>query len=238
MQHAGHGCRTGRQSRSAEQHVADPLAAPFGMGLLEHQDRAFGELRQPAPLRPTPVLVQQTGRSQLLESLLPGEQRALGDADEAAKSPAGRPLRCQVSNNSTRCSGVVEIERDSARFRRGPPRRLATRFGGNAGAASSDTASLGASPNASASISSFSADSSPGDAPAAKPPRRPGPRSPSAGRAAGEDSLRPGLSESSPASQDSSPCPRCFTGSNIASSLFWRRPFLYLFKLSNRQTFR
>ena len=156
----------------------------------------------------------------------------------AAKSPAGRPLRCQVSNKSTRCSGVVEIERDSARFRRGPPRRLATRFGGNGGAASSDTAPLGASPNASASSRSFSTDSSLADAPAAKPPRRPGPRSPSAGRAAGEDSLRPGLSESSPAFRVSSPCPRCFTGSNMASSLFWRRPFLYLFNLSNRQTFR
>ena len=87
VQHPGHGRRAGRQGRAAEQHVADPLAAPVGIGLLEHQDRPLGQLRQAAPLRPAPRLVHQPGRTQLLELLLPGVERVLRDAHQRGEVP-------------------------------------------------------------------------------------------------------------------------------------------------------
>src|SRR5262249_52148495 len=44
----------GPPGRAGPEHVADPLASPVGVGLLEHQDGAAGDLRQSAP-RPRPL---------------------------------------------------------------------------------------------------------------------------------------------------------------------------------------
>ena len=42
-----------------------------------------------------------------VELLLPAESVCLETPTRAAKSPAGRPLRCQVSSSSSRCSGEI-----------------------------------------------------------------------------------------------------------------------------------
>jgi hypothetical protein len=46
VQDLGNGRGTGRQGWAAQQHVADALAAPVRIGLLEHQDGALGQFRE------------------------------------------------------------------------------------------------------------------------------------------------------------------------------------------------
>ena len=52
VQHAGDGLGAGRQRRAAEQQGADPLAAPVGVVLLEHEDGAPRDVGQAAALGP------------------------------------------------------------------------------------------------------------------------------------------------------------------------------------------
>ena len=82
VQDPRHGRRRGRQGRPAEQHVADPLAAPLGIGLLEHEDRPLGQLMHAAALGAAPRLVHQPARAQLVEPLLPAVERVLGEAHQ------------------------------------------------------------------------------------------------------------------------------------------------------------
>ena len=89
VQHPRHGRRRGRQRRTAHQHVADPLAAPLGIRLLEHEDRPLGQFRHAAALGAAPGLVHQPGRTLLVELLLPGVERVLGDAHQRGEV-AGR----------------------------------------------------------------------------------------------------------------------------------------------------
>ena len=78
VQDPRHGPRRGRQGWPAEQHVADPLATPFRIGLLEHEDCPLGQLMHAAALGAAPGLVHQPARPQLVELLLPGVERVLG----------------------------------------------------------------------------------------------------------------------------------------------------------------
>ena len=82
VQHAGDGPRRGRQGRTAEQHVADPLAAPLRVGLLEHEDRPLGQLVHAAALGPAALLIHQPGRARLVEPLLPTVERVLREAHQ------------------------------------------------------------------------------------------------------------------------------------------------------------
>ena len=75
VQHTGHGRSTGRQRGTTQQQVADPLAAPLRMLLLEHQDRPLGQLRQAAAGRSPTRLVHQPGRPLLVEKLPPFVER-------------------------------------------------------------------------------------------------------------------------------------------------------------------
>ena len=59
-----------KQGLAAEQHVADPLATPLGVGLLEHENRPLGQLMDAAALGAAPRLVHQAARSQLVSILL------------------------------------------------------------------------------------------------------------------------------------------------------------------------
>ena len=77
VQHPGHRRRTGRQGWTAEQFIADPLAAPIQMQFLEHHDRALSHFRQLAPWREAARPFRQTGRSLLHKPLLPQIQRVL-----------------------------------------------------------------------------------------------------------------------------------------------------------------
>src|SRR5262245_33061870 len=82
VQHPGYGGRTGTQRRSPQQLVAQTLAAPVRMQLLEHYYRALGDLRQLAPRGCTARLLRQPRRAMLGEPLLPEVQRVLGDSHQ------------------------------------------------------------------------------------------------------------------------------------------------------------
>src|SRR5438132_8761084 len=89
VQHRGHGTGAGRQGGAAQQHVADALAAPGGVALLEQQDGAPGQVRQPAAGRRPAWLVHQSGRTLLIELLLPAIEGVLGQPDQGGEV-AGR----------------------------------------------------------------------------------------------------------------------------------------------------
>ena len=57
MQDPRHGRWAGRQRRPPRQHVADPLAPPFGMSLFEHQDGPLRHLGESASLLGAPWLI-------------------------------------------------------------------------------------------------------------------------------------------------------------------------------------
>ena len=90
-QHSPHGAGTGRQRRSPQQHVADPLTAPFRMRLLQEQDRPLRQLWQPAPLGSAPRMLGQPRRAVLGKLLLPGIQRVLRDPHQGSKIPRRQP---------------------------------------------------------------------------------------------------------------------------------------------------
>jgi hypothetical protein len=81
----GHGLRAGGQGRPAEEHVADALAAPVGIGLFEHEDGALGQVIEPAPLGSTSGLVQEAGGALGLKAPLPDIEGVLGDADQGGE---------------------------------------------------------------------------------------------------------------------------------------------------------
>ena len=85
VQHPRHRRGTGGQGRAAYQHVADALAAPLRVGLLQHENGAFGQFRQARAGRAALGPVHQSTWPFLLEPLLPGEQRMFGDADQVGK---------------------------------------------------------------------------------------------------------------------------------------------------------
>ncbi len=91
------GDRTGAgwQGGTTQQHVADLLATPVRVGLLEHQDAALGQVGQPAATRRPARLVHQPGRPVGVEAFLPAVQRVLRHADQAGevagRQPAAQP---------------------------------------------------------------------------------------------------------------------------------------------------
>ena len=91
MQHPRHRRRAGGQGRSPDHHVADPLATPVGIGLLEHEDRPLGEFRQAASLGAAAGPVHQTARALLLEPLLPVVERVLRYAHQGGEIGPGQP---------------------------------------------------------------------------------------------------------------------------------------------------
>jgi hypothetical protein len=91
MQDARHGGSAGRQGRTAQQQVTDLLATPVGVGLLEQQDGAYGQLGQAAARGPAAGLVHQAAWPLRVKLLLPGIQGVLGEADQGGEV-AGRQL--------------------------------------------------------------------------------------------------------------------------------------------------
>ncbi len=77
--------RTGRERGTAKERVADPLAAPLWMFLLQHHDRPLGNLRETAPPRTTARLVDKPRGAAVLEPTLPRVERVARDADERRK---------------------------------------------------------------------------------------------------------------------------------------------------------
>ena len=108
VQHPGHGRGAGRQRRAAQQHVADPLAAPLGIGLLEHEDRALGQLRQAAAL---------AGRRAAGPSARPGPARRTSSSRRRAcawRRPPARRSRRPAGRSAARCRGsqpLLGVER-------------------------------------------------------------------------------------------------------------------------------
>src|SRR6266700_3683036 len=82
VQHIGDRSGASAKGRFAHEHVADTLAAPFGMVALDEQDGAFGDFREPAAGWCTARLLDQTGRPFLLEGASPAVQGMRRDADE------------------------------------------------------------------------------------------------------------------------------------------------------------
>ena len=107
MEHAGDRWRTGRQRRSAHQHLADPFAPPVGMRLLEQEDGAFGEVGQAASFAGATRLFQQAGRSLLGEPLFPGIERMLGDADQGGEILGGQAAALPAVEDHQSLLGVV-----------------------------------------------------------------------------------------------------------------------------------
>ena len=105
VQHPRHRRGTGRQRRPAQEHVADPLAAPVRVRLLEHQDRPLGHLGQRLPGRaPLGWSISPAGPCGL-ELLLPRVERVLRHADQSGRSrrPAARcAARCPGSAAAAR----------------------------------------------------------------------------------------------------------------------------------------
>jgi hypothetical protein len=85
MQHAGHGTGAGRQGRFPAQHVADLLAAPGGIGLLEQEDGALGQVGQLAAARPAAGPIHQPAWPLCGELALPLVERVFGQADQSGK---------------------------------------------------------------------------------------------------------------------------------------------------------
>lgn len=96
VQNPSHGVRARRQRRATQQHGADLLAAPVRVVLLHHQDRALGDLREPAARRSAARLVRQPGRAVRLELLLPGVDRVLRNTDQSSEV-AGRKATASPS---------------------------------------------------------------------------------------------------------------------------------------------
>ena len=107
MQHAGDRWRTGRQRRATQKHLADALAPPVGMRLLEQEDGAFGEVGQPASFAGATGLFQQAGRSLLGEPLLPGIERMLGDAHQGREILGGQAAALPAVEDHESLLGVV-----------------------------------------------------------------------------------------------------------------------------------
>jgi hypothetical protein len=85
VQDAGDGAGAGRQGRAAGQEVADLLAAPGRVGLLEHEDGAPGQLGQAAAGRPAAGSIQQSARTLAGKLPLPLVERVFGQADQRGK---------------------------------------------------------------------------------------------------------------------------------------------------------
>ena len=110
------GGRAGRQARSPHQYVADPLAAPVGVVLLEHEDGPSGDVRQLAALLAL-GLVHQAGGSFLLEPALPAVERVLAHADHL-----GEVTRRQAA-------AAPRVQDQQPLLRRHVRRRLVCRLG-------------------------------------------------------------------------------------------------------------
>ena len=106
VQHPGHGRGAGGQGRAAQQHVADALAAPVRVGLLEHEDGAPGQLGQRLPAAcPAWLSISPAGPS-ASNRFFQAYRVCLDSPTRAAKSPAGN--RC-----AARCPGAAAAARRS-----------------------------------------------------------------------------------------------------------------------------
>src|SRR5262249_53764682 len=90
VQDASDGRSTGRQRGSALEHVADALATPGGVGLLEHEDCAPRHFGQATPRWAAARPIYQTGGAFALELALPIVERMFGHADQCREVAGGQ----------------------------------------------------------------------------------------------------------------------------------------------------
>ncbi len=84
-QNTGHGGGTGGQGGATQEHVADLLAAPVGVGLLEQQNGALGQFGEFAAGGAAAWLVGQSDGSEFVEAFLPGIEGVLGESDQGGE---------------------------------------------------------------------------------------------------------------------------------------------------------
>ena len=110
---------TRREALCAQQHRRDPVLAPVGVLLLQHQDRALGRLTELAPRRAPARLVVEPSRPELREARLPGPQRVQRQTHER-REVSGRQLAAQPAVEDQQ--PLLGREARPAAFWHAPPR--------------------------------------------------------------------------------------------------------------------
>ncbi len=85
LQDAGDRLRARRVALAAVQNVADPLAAPVGVRLLQEQDRSLGDVGEARASRATATPLLETGGTELVELAPPVVERVVADPDEGSE---------------------------------------------------------------------------------------------------------------------------------------------------------
>ena len=89
MQHPGDRRGAGGEGRTTPEHVADALAAPVGVRLLEHKDGAARQIGELAAASACAWLLHEPGWALGIELLLPGVEGVLGEADHGGEVTGG-----------------------------------------------------------------------------------------------------------------------------------------------------